>query len=84
MILFTDQYECSVCQKNLKTEHYLKNHMLIHTGEKPYECETCGAAFNRKDKLKRHNLIHDAKVKYKCPFKAVCGMFLICCILKNN
>ena len=68
-------YTCPTCNKNFKTEHYLKSHYLIHTGEKPFECETCGAMFNRKDKLKRHNLIHDRKVHYKCPFRTVTGLY---------
>ena len=67
------QFECPTCQKRFKTEHYLKSHMLIHTGETPYQCETCHAAFNRKDKLKRHMTIHEAVKKYRCPFKSLTG-----------
>ena len=36
-----------VCKKKLKNEHYLKTHMMIHTGELPFQCNSCGAKFNR-------------------------------------
>lgn len=60
------------CCKDLKSEHSLKVHQLIHTGERPFECDICKGAFNRKDKLKRHMLVHEPK-KFKCPFGATLG-----------
>ena len=67
------QFQCPTCGKHFKTEHYVKSHMLIHTGENPFQCEVCQASFNRKDKLKRHMTIHDAVKKYRCPFKSLTG-----------
>ena len=67
------QFECQQCHKRFKTEHYLKSHILIHTGETPFSCNICQAAFNRKDKLKRHMTIHDTVKKYRCPFKNIAG-----------
>ena len=73
LVYFTGEYECDVCKKCFKTDHYLKMHALIHSGEKPFVCDQCNAAFNRKDKLSRHLLIHEPNKKYKCPFKSHTG-----------
>jgi hypothetical protein len=34
-LCITGQFQCHVCQKKLKAEHYLKMHLMIHSGEKP-------------------------------------------------
>ena len=67
------EYRCETCGKTFKTDHYLKMHSLVHSGDKPFACDQCPAAFNRKDKLKRHQLIHEPIKKYKCPFKSHTG-----------
>ena len=73
LVYLAGEYECDVCKKCFKTDHYLKMHSLIHSGEKPFVCDQCNAAFNRKDKLSRHLLIHEPNKKYKCPFKSHTG-----------
>ena len=70
------EFVCTVCGKRFKTEHYLKMHLLIHSGEKPFKCAECPAEFNRKDKLKRHQLIHEPTKRYKCPFRGYTGKYM--------
>jgi len=58
----------------MKSEHYLKAHKLIHTGELPFACNLCGKRFNRKDKVSRHMSVHDPVKKFVCPFKDITGI----------
>jgi len=45
--------ECEVCHVELSAKG-LKDHMLIHSGDKPHGCEWCGGTFRRKDHLRVH------------------------------
>ena len=45
---------CIVCNKKLSSNYTLKNHMLLHTGEKPFNCDHCEVAFVRKPQLVSH------------------------------
>ena len=55
-----DKNECQVCHRVFQSIGNLKNHMTIHTGEKPFECDNCGEKFRRRDYLVKH------KNKGKC------------------
>ena len=39
------QWKCTICGKGFAKNQILKDHMNIHTGEKPYMCKFCGIAF---------------------------------------
>lgn len=47
---------CPVCNKILKG--HLKEHMLIHSGEKKHKCEVCGQAFLMPTALRVHRRTH--------------------------
>lgn len=44
------QVQCSVCPKLLANPGSLRNHMKLHTGEKPHICHHCGKCFSQKGK----------------------------------
>ncbi|XP_018115732.1 zinc finger protein 408 isoform X2 [Xenopus laevis] len=62
--------ECPVCRKMLANSCSLRNHMRIHSGDKPFTCSDCGAAFRHKSSLRVHKRLHTGEKPYKCQY---CG-----------
>ena len=52
------QYICGACRKCFTNTSKLKQHMLIHTGDKPYTCNLCLKQFTKAGNLKTHMIIH--------------------------
>ncbi|KAL0244962.1 hypothetical protein GEMRC1_009042 [Eukaryota sp. GEM-RC1] len=48
------KFQCSECLRTCESAAKLRQHMLIHTGEKPHECEGCHQRFTEKGALKDH------------------------------
>lgn len=67
---FVDEQTCKVCGKYLKTKEYLREHMKIHTGEKPFQCNLCSKSFPNKRALKLHQHTHNPGTDYECD---ICG-----------
>lgn len=63
----TNEYLCSLCDKQLATEAALLNHLTVHSGDKPYKCDKCDKSFINKSLLTRHSRFHGNEIPvYKC------------------
>ncbi|XP_053664430.1 zinc finger protein 880-like [Anopheles marshallii] len=60
------QHECHVCHKSYGESSALRQHMLVHTGEKPYKCDICSKSFYNASTLKTHQRIHSDQNPYRC------------------
>ncbi|OMJ76967.1 hypothetical protein SteCoe_23553 [Stentor coeruleus] len=51
---------CPTCSKVLSSKQNLKQHMNIHTGDKPYKClfANCQISFKHASQLSNHRMIH--------------------------
>ncbi|XP_044061313.1 zinc finger protein 408 isoform X2 [Siniperca chuatsi] len=58
--------QCTVCPKLLANSGSLRNHMKLHTGEKPHICQHCGKCFSQKGNLECHLRIHNGDKPYPC------------------
>lgn len=60
------KHNCSYCGKYFPGPALLKQHIRVHTGEKPFVCNVCNKAFNQFENLKVHNRIHTGERPFKC------------------
>ena len=65
------EFKCEFCGKGFISKTQLKEHINIHTGEKPHLCRFCGAAFSASGTKHNHERLVHLKSKKKSDGKRV-------------
>lgn len=66
------RFVCEECGKAWNTKGQLKEHMIIHSDERPFQCNHCPKRFKNQQRLRIHEDIHN-DTAYICP---ECGLQL--------
>nr|XP_015834138.1 PREDICTED: zinc finger protein OZF isoform X23 [Tribolium castaneum] len=60
------KFVCDLCGKRVSSRTSLRDHLLMHSGQKPIKCKLCGKGFVLKTTLKSHMRTHTGDRPYVC------------------
>ena len=66
----TYKFLCSVCGGSFNNKTVYKDHVNMHTGNRPYQCNICSKAFKQISTYSRHMTLHRSCGRFQCK---VCG-----------
>ncbi|KRZ22887.1 putative zinc finger protein [Trichinella pseudospiralis] len=59
-------YTCDVCKRKFISRANLRDHLNIHSGNKPFICEICGKPFKNSGAKSNHVRLHSLKKAFVC------------------
>ncbi|KAF6720280.1 Zinc finger and BTB domain-containing protein 41 [Oryzias melastigma] len=62
----TRKWTCFICGKSVRERTTLREHLRIHTGEKPHFCNICGQSFRHSSSYRLHLRVHRDDKRYEC------------------
>lgn len=51
-------FTCSICRRQLSSKQNYREHLSIHTGERPFCCSQCDLCFRQGSQLSQHKKTH--------------------------
>ena len=63
-----NKYKCEVCSKTCGSLQQLRDHRIVHTGERNFQCQDCDRKFKKRDDLTDHRRKHEKTVEKQKPF----------------
>ncbi|XP_013783207.1 zinc finger protein 883-like [Limulus polyphemus] len=64
------RFRCPHCKYSTNKTRDLRNHVAVHTNERPHQCNLCGKGFTEQSSLRKHAFTHTGEKPYVCD---VCG-----------
>ena len=66
----TYKFTCAVCGGSFNNKTVYRDHVNMHTGNRPYQCGVCSKAFKQISTYSRHMNLHRSGGRFQC---TVCG-----------